>query len=232
MVDEAITLATLAPFRRVAEGEMTATVKIIPFAVSAASLDHARVTAAEGPLRIEPFRPFRVGVVSTLLPELKASIVVKALRTLEARLTPAGSKIAIDECTPHAADPLAAALRRIERVCDLIVIFGACAITDRRDVVPSATKKAGGRIEHFGMPMEPGNLLLLGLLPGEGEGKPVIGAPGCARSPKKNGFDFVLDRILAELPMHSEDIHRMGVGGLLIENTTQKHGVSLGISRE
>ena len=155
---------------------------------------------------------------------MKASIVVKALRTLEARLTPAGSKIAIDECTPHAADPLAAALRRIERVCDLIVIFGACAITDRRDVVPSATKKAGGRIEHFGMPMEPGNLLLLGLLPGEGEGKPVIGAPGCARSPKKNGFDFVLDRILAELPMHSEDIHRMGVGGLLIENTTQKHG--------
>jgi molybdenum cofactor cytidylyltransferase len=220
MVDEAITLATLAPFRRVAEGDMTATVKIIPFAVSAMALDRARVTAAEAPLRIAPFRPLRVGVVSTLLPGSKISVVAKALRTLDERLMPTGCKIAIDECAPHATDPLASALRRIEAASDLIVIFGARAITDRRDVVPSAIEKAGGRIEHFGMPVEPGNLLLLGSLPGEGEGKPVIGAPGCARSPKKNGFDFVLDRILAGLPMRSEDIRRMGVGGLLVENAT------------
>jgi molybdenum cofactor cytidylyltransferase len=230
MVDEAITLATLAPFRRVSAGEMIATVKIIPYAVSAASLDRARMATVEGPLRVAPFRPFRVGVISTLLPEFKTSIVAKALRTLDERLTPAGSKIAIDECTPHAADPLASALRRIESACDLIVIFGACAITDRRDVVPSAIEKAGGRIEHFGMPVEPGNLLLLGSLPFERERKPVIGAPGCARSPKENGFDFVLDRILAGLPRHSEDIRRMGVGGLLVENAIRSRPgvVSLG----
>jgi hypothetical protein len=53
----------------------------------------------------------------------------------------------------------------------------------------------------------------------EGEDKPVIGAPGCARSPKKNGFDFVLDRILEVLPVRSEDIRRMGVGGLMVGNT-------------
>jgi molybdenum cofactor cytidylyltransferase len=191
MVDKAITLATLAPFCRVAEGEMTATVKIIPYAVSAAALEQARAIAAGGPLRVAPFHPFRVGVVSTLLPELKASIVTKTLP----------------------ADPLASTLRRIESVCDLIVIFGACAITDRRDVVPSAVEKAGGRIEHFGMPVEPGNLLLLD--------KPVIGAPGCARSP--NGFDFVLDRILAGLSVRSGNIRRMGVGGLLVENTIRSY---------
>jgi molybdenum cofactor cytidylyltransferase len=67
------------------------------------------------------------------------------------------------------------------------------------------------------MPVDPGNLLLLGSLPGEGDGKPVIGAPGCARSPKENGFDFVLDRILAGIPVRSKDIMRMGVGGLLLE---------------
>ena len=42
--------------------------------------------------------------------------------------------------------------------------------------------------DHLGMPVDPGNLLLLGEL----DGKPVIGAPGCARSPKENGFDWVL----------------------------------------
>jgi len=220
MVDEAITIATLPPFRRVAAEDMVATVKIIPFAVNAAALDHARLIAAEGLLRIAPFRPLRLGVVSTLLPDSKPSIVGKALRTLADRLMLTRSMIAIDECTPHAAGPLASALQRIAELCDVIVIFGGCAITDRRDIVPSAIGMAGGRIEHFGMPVEPGNLLLLGSLPDGDKVKPVIGAPGCARSPKKNGFDFVLDRILAGLPVGSREIRRMGVGGLLIETAT------------
>ena len=93
------------------------------------------------------------------------------------------------------------------------MIFGASAITDRRDVIPRAIEASGGRIEHFGMPVDPGNLLLLA----ERAGAPIIGAPGCARSPKENGFDWVLDRILAGVPITSADIKAMGVGGLLME---------------
>ena len=63
------------------------------------------------------------------------------------------------------------------------------------------------------MPVDPGNLLLVGSL----GGKPVLGAPGCARSPKENGFDWVLHRFLAGIPVRREDIVRMGVGGLLME---------------
>lgn len=221
MIDETITIATLKPFRRVVEGEMVATAKIIPFAVAAAALEQAIAAASEAPLRIAPFRPLRVGVVSTLLPGLKPVTIEKALHALDERLAPAGGKITIEERVPHEAGPLASALRRIEGASDLMVIFGASAITDRRDVAPSAIERAGGRVEHFGMPVDPGNLLLLGSLPGEGEGKPVIGAPGCARSPKENGFDFVLDRILAGIPVRSEDIKRMGVGGFLLETVTR-----------
>lgn len=221
MIDESITLATLLPFRRVVEGEMLATVKIVPFAVAGSALERAIATASEAPLRIAPFRPFRVGVVSTLLPGLKPSTVTKTLRVLDEKLTPTGSKIAIEERVPHETAPLVSALRRIEGESDLIVIFGASAITDRRDVVPSAIEKADGRIEHFGMPVDPGNLLLLGSLSGDAAEKPVIGAPGCARSPKENGFDFVLNRILAGIPVTSTDIRRMGVGGLLLEIVTR-----------
>jgi molybdenum cofactor cytidylyltransferase len=196
---------------------MVATVKIIPFAVAIASLDRAVGIAREAPLRAAPFRPQRVGVISTLLPDLKSSVVEKGLRALDERLKPTGSKITIEERVPHETGPLASAPRRIEAATDLIVIFGASAITDRRDVVPSAIERAGGRVEHFGMPVDPGNLLLLGSLPGDGNGKPAIGAPGCARSPKENGFDFVLDRILAGIPVHGKDIMRMGVGGLLLK---------------
>ncbi|MBT7487648.1 MAG: NTP transferase domain-containing protein, partial [Rhodospirillales bacterium] len=96
----------------------------------------------------------------------------------------------------------------------LLLIAGASAITDRRDAIPAAIEQAGGRIEHFGMPVDPGNLLLLGRL---ADDTPVIGLPGCARSPKTNGFDWVLERLLAGLDVAGDDIKRMGVGGLLKE---------------
>jgi len=96
---------------------------------------------------------------------------------------------------------------------DLVIIFGASAITDRRDVIPAALVAAGGRVLHLGMPVDPGNLLLLG----EFGAVPVIGAPGCARSPRENGFDFVLRRFLAGLTVTGPDLRAMGAGGLLQE---------------
>ena len=93
------------------------------------------------------------------------------------------------------------------------MIHGASAILDRRDVIPAAIEAAGGRIDYFGMPVDPGNLLLLGRV----AGRPVLGLPGCARSPKINGFDWVLERLVAQLPVGAAEIMRMGSGGLLAE---------------
>ena len=78
---------------------------------------------------------------------------------------------------------------------ELVIVFGASAIADRRDVIPAAIERAGGKVEHFGMPVDPGNLMLIGQV----DGAPVLGAPGCARSPKENGFDWILMRLLAGL---------------------------------
>ena len=151
--------------------------------------------------------------MSTLLPGLKASVVAKTLRALEARLVPTGASVVAHETTSHAISPLADALARLAPRADLVVIFGASAITDRRDVIPAAIETFGGRIERFGMPVDPGNLLLLAA---RGE-KPILGAPGCARSPKENGFDWVLQRLIAGVPVSGSDIRAMGVGGLLME---------------
>jgi len=68
------------------------------------------------------------------------------------------------------------------------------------------------------MPVDPGNLLLIGSGAG---GQAVLGAPGCARSPKENGFDWVLMRLLAGLAVPREDITGMGVCGLLMEIVTR-----------
>ena len=212
-VDEAITVATLPPYRAIADGDMVATVKIIPFATQAPTLEAALAAAPIGAVSVQPYKPMRIGVVSTTLPGLKHSIVAKTLRVLEARLSSAGARIIAQEIVPHEVGPLAKALARMVDGSDALIAFGASAITDRRDVIPAAIEAIGGRIERFGMPVDPGNLLLLA----ERHGLPIIGAPGCARSPKENGFDWVLQRMLAGVPIHDGDIRAMGVGGLLME---------------
>jgi molybdenum cofactor cytidylyltransferase len=213
-VDEAITAATLPPYRAVADGDMVATVKIIPFATPGSTLKAAlEALGSTAAITVQPFRPMRIGVVSTMLPGLKASVVAKTLRVLEARLAPTGARIVAQEIVPHEVGPLAKALARLIDGSDALVAFGASAITDRRDIIPAAIEAIGGRIERFGMPVDPGNLLLLA----ERGGTPIIGAPGCARSPKENGFDWVLQRVLAGAPICDADIRAMGVGGLLME---------------
>jgi molybdenum cofactor cytidylyltransferase len=222
-VDESITLATLPPLQRVYRGDMIATVKIIPFAVPGKSLEGTLAAAAPGCLAVQPFRPLRIGVASTLLPALKASVVDKTLRILADRIAPANATISHEVRVPHEASALHRALDELVPTSDLVIVFGASAITDRRDVIPAALVEAGGRIEHLGMPVDPGNLLLLGSIDAESRTVPVLGAPGCARSPKLNGFDFVLDRILADVPVGAADIRRMGAGGLLTEIYSRPH---------
>ena len=104
-----------------------------------------------------------------------------------------------------------------QSACDPILVFGASAIVDRGDVIPSAVVKAGGEVLHLGMPVDPGNLMMLGAL---GD-VPVIGVPSCARSPKLNGFDWVLARVMADVPVRPADIMDMGAGGLLAEIPTR-----------
>ena len=214
-VDEAVTVATLPRFKPVVAGEMIATVKIIPYAVPGAVLDCACAAAGCGTLAVAPYRRRRVGVVSTRLPSLKEATIDKTLRVLAERLAPADATIVAETRVPHAADAVAEALAgAIDGAgADLVVVFGASAIADRRDVIPAGIEAAGGRVAHLGMPVDPGNLLLVG---SRGD-VPVIGAPGCARSPKENGFDWILHRLLADLTVTRADIVALGVGGLLME---------------
>ena len=219
-VDPDITFATLDAFAPVVPGKMIATVKIIPFAVSGAGRDKALAVArAAKPLvRIAPYRLHKVGVVSTLLPGLADKVIEKTLKVTAERLAPAGAAIIAERRVPHDTGALAKALDEVLNAgAELVVVFGASAIADKRDVIPAAVEAVGGRIEHFGMPVDPGNLMLVGAA----RDRPILGAPGCARSPKENGFDWILARLLCGLPVTRADITGLGVGGLLMEIVTR-----------
>jgi molybdenum cofactor cytidylyltransferase len=215
-LDPAITFATLAPFASVTAGQMVATVKIIPLAVAGRAVEHIESACRAGRISAVSLAPVlakRIAVISTLLPGLKPTVIDKTLDVLRARLLPSGSTVVADIRVSHKEADLASAIQNLGGQADVIIIFGASAVIDPADVVPSAIAKAGGSVAHLGMPVDPGNLLVLGRL-GNAH---VIGAPGCARSPKENGFDHVLNRLLANVPIEPEDIMGMGVGGLLME---------------
>ena len=219
-VDEAITVATLPAYKPVVEGEMIATVKIIPFAVPGSARDQAVAAAvkAKPVIRIAPYKVRKVGVVSTLLPGLSPKVIDKTLKITATRIAPAGARIIAEQRVPHERAALARAIDELLKAgAELVIVFGASAIADRRDVIPAAVEAVGGEIEHFGMPVDPGNLMLIGTA----RGQAVLGAPGCARSPKENGFDWILMRLLAGLPVTRADITGMGVGGLLMEIVTR-----------
>jgi molybdenum cofactor cytidylyltransferase len=220
LVDESITVATVPPYLAVEPRQMIATIKIIPFAAPKAAVDACVAIASDGgPLvRIAPFRARKIGLVQTLLPGVKPSVIESTVATTRARIVALGSELVAALTCDHATPSLQAAIAKLRNLgSELILVLGASAIVDRRDIIPAAITAEGGQIVHFGMPVDPGNLLLLGHIGAQ----PVVGLPSCARSPKFNGFDWVLQRLLADVPISRADIMHMGAGGLLTEIMTR-----------
>lgn len=218
-IDPAITLACLKDFSPVRAGDMIATIKIIPLAVSGEKVRAAADIANTAEfLRVLAYQPHSVALIQTELPTIKPSVLDKTARLLQRRLEPSGSVVATETRVPHTAQAVEAAIRAaVANIGDtklsMIVLFGASAVCDEDDVLPMAMRLAGGEVDQVGLPVDPGNLLVLGHL---GD-VPLVAAPGCARSPKENGFDWVLERLLAGHWPSAEELSGWGVGGLLME---------------
>ncbi len=207
-VDPMITLATVPCWQRVTAGEMVATVKIISYGVARVSVE-AACGAGTRALRLHRPRLSRVALVETHIDPAARPLKAGAITD---RLAALGAELVTHLHSPHREADLAATLAGLTGA-ELILILTASATSDLHDVAPAAVRRAGGRLDRFGMPVDPGNLLFLGSL---GE-TPVIGLPGCVRSPALNGADWVLERLICGIPVTAADIAGMGVGGLLKE---------------
>jgi molybdenum cofactor cytidylyltransferase len=210
-INPAITLASLSDHARVQPRQMVATVKIIPYGVPGAAVLRACGAVVSAALRLHPFRDRPVSLILTRTPGMKPTLIDKGRAAVEARLAALGLTLAQVETVPHESAAVAAAL--VRATGELVLILSGSATSDAYDTCPAGLKAAGGTLARFGMPVDPGNLLFIG----EHAGRPVLGLPGCARSPALNGADWVLERLAADLPVTDEDIAAMGVGGLLKE---------------
>ena len=210
-VDEGLTVATVPDLMRIEADQLVATVKVIPYALPQSVVQNGAAALGEAPIRLHPFQGGTAHLVMTKTPGFKESLLAKGEAVVRDRVETLGYRLAQVTIVAHEEVAIAEALQP----ADLTLILGASATSDRADVAPAAVIRAGGQIDRFGMPVDPGNLLFLGQI----EGKPVVGLPGCARSPALNGVDWVLERLSAGLPVTGADIAAMGVGGLLKEMT-------------
>ena len=211
-VDEAVTVATLPNHTFVFERQLVATIKIITYFVDEAVLKRVDWIVRNGPLRLHGLAKTTASLVLSRQPDTKARVVEKGRDSVTGRLAALGIELASVRVVDHQPDAIAQALQSIDG--DMILVLGASATSDRMDAAPAAVTRAGGRIERFGMPVDPGNLLFLG----DYDDTPVIGLPGCIRSPVLNGADWVVQRVACGMTVDDEAISGLGVGGLLKEN--------------
>ncbi len=210
-VDETITIATLPNYTRVRQGMLLATLKIISYAVHKSLLEQASDLINQKTFQVHRFQEQSCDVILTKVDGFKPSLLTKAEKVIKTRVNPLGLRVDTCIVVDHTEAAISAALKGAKN--DMVLVLGASATSDCHDVVPAGIVGAGGRVKRFGMPVDPGNLLVLA----EYKGRPVIGLPGCARSPAMNGVDWVLERLCAGLPVENADITKMGVGGLLKE---------------
>lgn len=210
-VNPMISVATVAPYARMRADGMLATIKIISYGVPVADLEKASALAA-GAVRVQPAVYNTASLIITQTSSDDASKVeAKGIAAIRTRLAALDVTLSDVATCAHATDAIATALTGATgQVC---LILTASATSDPLDVAPEGLRRAGGTMTRFGMPVDPGNLLFFGAL---GE-KPVIGLPGCVRSPVLNGADWVMERLLCGVSVTSADIAAMGVGGLLKE---------------
>ena len=210
-VDEAITFASLPDYARVQVGALIGTFKIIPYAVEKQSVVSAIAEFSQTMVQLHPFGAGKADLILTKTPGFKETLLQKGQAAIAARLHHLGWSLGDVQIVDHERDTVREALTHTS--AEMVLILGASATSDRMDVAPAGLLDAGGTLLRFGMPVDPGNLLFLGVL----NGRSVVGLPGCVRAPALNGADWVLERLAAKLPLSAGDIAGMGVGGLLKE---------------
>lgn len=211
-IDEAITFATLADNARVTRRQMLGTLKIIPYALPGEAVERAEaLVRGRQVLAVHPVTARNARVILTRTAGMKDAVIAKSAEAVRRRLVALDIAEVDERVVAHETGALAAAIA--EGGVDLTVILTGSATTDRGDVGPAALVAAGGTLTRVGIPVDPGNLLFLG----EAAGRPVVGLPGCARSPRLNGADWVVQRLACGLTVGADDLAAMSVGGLLKE---------------
>ena len=215
LVDESIAFSIVEHNQLLAKNDLIATLKIIPFFTQKKYVDQVISILAKNELfKTHSLNKKKVSLIQTSFEWQKKSMFKATSNVTRNRLEALDCSLNEEKLICHDYKALCSEIRSSTGSgIDILLISGASAITDRSDYIPKAILSEGGEIIQYGLAVDPGNLLLIGKV----GNTTVIGMPGCARSPKLNGFDWVLQLLMADIPISREELAEMGAGGLLME---------------
>lgn len=215
LVHEGVGLSLPVHNQLLQAGQMAATLKIIPY-----FLHRDVVSALSKHLQSRPlftFHPLsskKAYLIQTRGAALPDKVYTATETVTRNRLHELGSSLIGASVCAHKKDALMSEIQTARQSgAELVLICGGSAIADRQDVVPIAIEQLGGQIDQLGLAVDPGNMLMVATW----QGMPIIGMPGCARSPKLNGFDWVLHLLLAGITLSRDELADLAAGGLLNE---------------
>jgi hypothetical protein len=195
----------------VAVGDVVARAKIIPFAVTAATLAEVETIAARSPgvVRVTPFMPHRVGAV------IHESMGERAVSRFRDAVTEKLSWFGSSLCALHTVESTESALGDALGACrsagaQMLLIAGTKAM-DVLDPTFAALARVGARMVRHGVPAHPGSLLWLA----DWEGIPVVGMPTCGLFAQATVFDLVISRILTGERVGRRELSGLAHGGFL-----------------
>lgn len=210
-----IAISAIRPFSKVDQNQELITAKVIPYGIDKKLLQKNNLRLKDT-FKVVPFEKKKITLIQTFDKKINEKLIIKSRNVTQRRFELCGIKKIEEIIIPHKENILCDKIQIcINQNIDIILIIGPHAITHIRDVIPNAISMSGAKIIRFGIPVEPGNLLLLSKFKSSKKDIYIIGMPSCAKSPKENGFDWVLWRILCNINLKNSNFSELSVGGLI-----------------
>lgn len=208
-------IATRHTMTPVKKGEKLAGCRVIPLVIGKEKLERAKAVVGEAPLlSLLPYRPYRVGIVTTGSEVYHGRIQDTFTPVVKEKVAAFGMEVmahlVVDDEKAHIAQ---AVEKLLGEGAELILCTGGMSV-DPDDCTPGAIAATGAQVVSYGSPVLPGAMLLVAYAP---DGTPILGLPGCVMYAKRTVFDLVLPRIAAGRRITKEELARLGHGGLCLQ---------------
>lgn len=206
------TITCKKSYIRVEPGEKLVGARIVPLWTDKWQVEKAKEILSAGPVfEVKEFKNLKVGCIVTG-DEVYYGRIKDAFRPiLEEKLSHFDSQILGFEFLPDDEERLVETYKKFKEAgADLVIFTGGMSV-DPDDITPRAIRKTGAKVIVQGIPMQPGNMLMVA----RDDKTYLMGVPGASIHSKITSFDFFLPRIFAGLDLKKEDFLEMAEGGIL-----------------
>ncbi|MGX7092234.1 molybdopterin-binding protein [Hutsoniella sourekii] len=206
------TLATRWNLSPVQAGDTLVGLRIVPLLTEQDQVDRAVAIAQAGQpvFQVVSYQTLKIGVIITGSEVYHGRIQDRFEPVLRDKFSDFPTEILGFTKCPDDLDHISQALEAyLSQDADLVILTGGMSV-DPDDLTPTAIRQSGAQVISQGVPVQPGNMLMLAQL----GSSYLLGLPGASIHAPVTSFDTLLPRFYAKYPITKADLIALGEGGL------------------